>query len=206
MLATILLYPIYVLKTVFWWLGNLIRKFWEPPEHILFTLEGDYPQIPQIGGNPLLRLFRPPRFSLMELGEQIRRVSEDPLVKGVVFLLRPLEMPLAKIDEIRNMFKRLQAAGKTVTTWSFTYDTPMYYLASAADSITLLPGGMLAPMGIYRQYFYLADALRMVGIKANFLQTSPYKSAGDMFLRSDMSEEVKEMSNWLADSTYEEIR
>ena len=198
-------FPIYFIKKIIWWLGNFFRKLWNPPDYIVFTLEGDYPQLPQVGGNPVIRLFRPSRLSLMELDDRIHRIAEDPRVKGVVFILRPLDMPLAKIDEVREMFGNLQKAGKRVITWSYTYDTAMYYLASAADTICLLPGGILSPIGIYQQYFYLADALAMVGIKADFLQTSPFKSAGDMFTRSDMSAEVQEMSNWLADATYKEI-
>jgi protease-4 len=114
-------------------------------------------------------------------------------------------MPLAKIDILRGMFKKLQEAGKTVITWAATYDTVGYYLASAADKVTLLTGGMLAPLGFYRQYIYLADALAKVGLKGDFLQTSPYKSAGDLFSCSEMSAEVREMGNRLADATYQEI-
>jgi protease-4 len=60
-------------------------------------------------------------------------------------------------------------------------------------------------MGIYREYTYLADALDQLGLKADFLQTSPYKSAGDIFSRSEMSAEVREMGNWLADAAYGEL-
>ncbi len=205
MISHIFNYPVFVIQTFFWWFGNRIRKLRQVPDYILYTLEGDYSQIPQVGGNPLLKMFRPPKISLMELNEQICRIAEDTRVKGVVFLLRPLDMPLAKVDELRRLFQKLREAGKTVMTWAYTYDTNMYYLASAADKITLLPGGTLAPMGLYSQYIYLADALDLVGIKADFLQTAPYKSASDMFSRSGMSAEVREMGNWLADSTYAEI-
>jgi protease-4 len=198
-------YIVFGIRMVFWWLGNLMRKLGKAPEYVLFTLEGHYPELPQVGGNPLLRMYRPPKISLLELADQFRMVAEDPRVKGVVILLRPLDLPLAKLDVLRGMIYELRQAGKRVVTWSYTYDTGMYYLASSANEIFLLPGGMLAPLGLYRQYTYLGDALEKVGLKADFIQISPYKSAADTYTRKEMSAEVRLMANWLADATYEEI-
>lgn len=200
-----LTYLFYGFRSLLRIVGNLFRKFSKAPDFVIFTLEGDYPELPQEGVNPLIRMIRPPKLSLLEITEQIRTVVDDPRVRGVLFHLRPLAMPLAKIDVLRGLIKELQVSGKLVITWSYTYDMARYYLASAADHITLLPGGMLGPMGLYQEYFYMADALEKVGVKPDFLQISPYKSAVDMFTRREMSEEMREMGNWLADATYEEI-
>ena len=200
-----LTYFIYGIRSLLIWVGNLLRRVGKPPGFILYILEGDYPEVPVVGVNPLLRYFRPPKISLLEISEQIRMIAEDSRVKGVVFHLRPLTMPLAKIDVLRALFMELKSSGKAVVTWSYTYDTVMYYLASAADNIYLLPGGSLEPMGLYRQYTYLADALAWVGVQAEFIQITPYKSAGDAFTRNEMSHEVREMGNWLADSVYGDI-
>jgi len=198
-------YLSFGIRIFVWWLGNLFRKLGKAPEYVIFTLEGQYPEIPQIGGNPLLRMYRRPKTSLMELADQFRTVAEDPRVKGVVIHLRPLELPLAKLDVLRGLIGELRQAGKRVITWSYTYDTGMYYLASSANEVLLLPGGTLAPMGLYRQYTYLADALEQVGLKADFIQISPYKSAADAFTRKEMSAEVRQMANWLADAAYDEV-
>ncbi len=198
-------YLSYAIRTIFRWTSNLVRKLGKGPEYILFTLGGDYPMLPKPGGNPLWRLFRPAKTSLWELCEQLRWIAADHRVKGVVFVLRPLLLPLAKIDELRQAFTDLRSAGKRVVVWSYTYDTTSYYLATAADQILLLPGGLLAPIGLYRSYTYLADALAWVGIQADFIQVSPYKSAMDSWTRREMSEQVREMGNWLADSTYQEL-
>jgi protease-4 len=90
--------------------------------------------------------------------------------------------------------------------WATRYSPGTYYLACAADEILLQPGvGNIAPLGLQRTYPYLADSLQRVGIKADFIQISPYKSAADMFERRDMSDEVREMSNWLMESSFGEI-
>jgi len=92
-----------------------------------------------------------------------------------------------------------------VVAWSYSYDSARYYVACAADEILLIPGGTVAPLGLHRRYVYLADALEGVGLKADILQITPYKSAVDMFTRSNMSDEVRQMANWLMDAAYEEI-
>jgi protease IV len=195
----------YAIRYVFWWLGNQRRRLGKPPDFVVFNLEGEYPQLPQMGGNPLVRYFRPPKISLWEIAAQIRTVAADPRVKGVIFNLRPLEMSLAKLDVIRGWIAELKTAGKRVIVWSYTYDTGLLYLAAAADDVWFLPGGTINPLGLYRPYTFLAEALEFVGLQADFVQITPYKSAADMFSRTTMSDEVRAMGNWLADATFDEL-
>ncbi len=198
-------YLFHGIQSLFSVLGNLLRKITSPPEYVIFLLEGDYPELPQTGINPIIKLFRPPKISLLEITKQLKLIANDSRVKGVIFHIRPLDMPLAKIDVLRGLFKELQDSGKLVVTWSYMYDTAMYYLATSADRITLLPSGMFAPMGLYQQHIYLGEALEKLGLKADFVQNTPYKSATDVFTRSGMSDEVREMANWLSDSIFEGI-
>jgi protease-4 len=46
--------------------------------------------------------------------------------------------------------------------------------------------------------------MERVGLQGDFLPISPYKSAGDRFTRSEMSDEVREMANWLMEGGYQE--
>jgi protease-4 len=175
------------------------------PDFVVFTLEGPYPQLKQPPRSLLHRAIRPPQLSLQELTEQFRIVAHDPRIRGVVLHLRPLQMPLARLDTLRDLIGELRQAGKRVIAWSYSYDDATYYVACAADEVLLLPGGTFAPLGLLRGQMYFADALDRIGLKAEVLQISPYKSAGDMLSRRDMSDEVREMTNWLLDGTYHEI-
>jgi protease-4 len=122
-----------------------------------------------------------------------------------VLHLRPLDMPLGQLDSLRDLIKELRDAGKRVVVWSYSYNSATYYVACAADDILLLPGGMVSSLGLHRRYVYLADALERVGVKADILQITPFKSAGDTFTRSSMSDEVRQMANWLMDAAYDEV-
>lgn len=200
-----LAYPLYWLKYFFYLLGRLKRRFGRWPETIVLTLSGDYAQFPQPAPNFILARFRPPRISLLQLGEQFRQVAADPRVKTVILHIRPLEMPLAKLDVLRGYIHELQQAEKKVIAWSYRYGLGQYYLACAADEIILLPGGEIGPLGISSEYVFLADVFEKIGVEADFVQITPYKSAGDIFTRREMSDEVRQMGEWLAESSWGEI-
>jgi len=51
----------------------------------------------------------------------------------------------------------------------------------------------------------MADDLERVGLQADTLQITPCKSAGDMLTRSSMSDEVRQMANWLMDAAYQGV-
>ena len=198
-------YPLYFVKYIFWLIGRFRKRFGKGPENLVLILRGDYAQIPGPPQNFVVSFFRPPQVSLLQLGEQFRQVANDPNVKNVILHIRSLEMPFAKLDVLRGYINDLQKAGKRVVAWSYQYNLESYYLACAANEIILLPGGNIEPLGISREYIYLAEALERIGVKPDFVQISPYKSAGDMFSRREMSEEVRQMGNWLAEATWKEL-
>ena len=130
-----LAYPLFVLKYFFWFLGKFRRRFERGPETVLLTLRGDYPQIPVPPPNIIFAYFRPPKISLLQLGEQFRQVAADPRVKTVILHIRSLEMSLAKLDLLRGYIQELRDSGKKVVAWSYRYGLGEYYLACAADEI-----------------------------------------------------------------------
>ena len=199
-------YPFYLVRYVLWIVGNLRRRLRKPPDYVVFILEGTYPELPaQRAGFLRRRLFPGARLSLQELGEQFRALQQDPRIKGVVLHLRSLEMPAAQIQTLREFITNLRSSGKRVIAWSTGYDNTRYYVATAADEVLLQTGGEASPLGLSGTAVFLGDALERVGVKADFIQISPYKSAADSLMRSSMSDEAREMSNWLADSFYDDF-
>lgn len=199
-------HPIFALRYFFWLMGNLRRRLGKPPEFVIFTLEGAYPELrSQRAGFLQRRLFPGARFSLQELGEQFSAVGRDPRIRGVVLHLRSLQMPAAQVQTLRGFISELRSAGKRVIAWSSGYDNTRYHVATAADEILLQTGGEASPLGLRAKFVFLADALERVGVKADFVQISPYKSAADPLMRTSMSDEVREMTNWLLDGYYEQF-
>ncbi len=199
-------WPVTALLQALRFLGNLRRRLKRPPDYVVFTLEGAYPELPSPRPGFLQRrLFPGAALSLRELGEQFHAIRQDPRIKGVVLNIRGLNLPVAQAQTLRDLVLQLGSSGKRVVAWSSSYDNARYYVAAAAGEILLQNGGSASPRGPRVSFVFLADALERAGVKADFVQISPYKSAADPLTRSGMSDEVREMSNWLMDSYYDDF-
>jgi len=186
------------------WIRSLVRLIGKAPDYVTFTLEGPYPEmVPPRPPFPK-RLLSSKKPSLLDLRKQMRQVARDRRVKGVLVRIYSVGSATAALQSLRNLILELREAGKRVVVWSHHYDMATYYVASAADEVLLQHAGQVTAVGMGRGYLFLADALRRVGLEANIVQISPYKTAGDTLTRTEFSEEAREMANWLADDVYEQ--
>lgn len=68
-------------------------------------------------------------------------------------------------------------------------DLPHYYAATAADIIVAPPAARFEVLGLYSEVTFLKDALARLGLSAEVVQISPYKTAFERFSRSQMTPE-----------------
>jgi protease-4 len=69
-----------------------------------------------------------------------------------------------------------------------------YYVAAAADEIYLDPQGLVAIDGYERYRTYYKDLFDKLGIEVNLFRVGAYKSAAEVYVRTDMSPEDREES------------
>lgn len=189
-----------------WWLLRRVRgSRGRPPDFVIFVLEEDLQALPD-PPRPLWQRFTSrPRLSVRELGERFDAIASDPRIKGVVLHLRPVGMPMATLQDLRELVGTLRKAGKRVVAWAPFYTTGTYYLACACDEILLMPTGMVQAMGFATTGMFLKDGLARFGIEADFVQISPFKSAADIATKSKMSPELREQLTWLLESQHAEL-
>ncbi len=192
-------------RYVWWLLSSLRRSIGRPPDYVIFVLESGLPTLPDPPGPFWQRFVSQSRLSIKEMGERFDAIARDPRTKGVVLHLRPVPMPMATLQDLRELVSKLRARGKRVIAWAPFYTTGTYYLACACDEIVLMPAGLVRPLGFSSTGVFLADALARVGIKADFIQISPYKSAADPLTKSEMTPEVREQTTWILDSNYKQL-
>ena len=197
-----LLYPFRYL----WWLVSSVRRsIGRPPDYITLILEENLPALPD-PPRPLWQRFTSrPRLSIKELGERFDAIARDARIKGVVLHVRPDGMPMATIQDLRELIANLRQANKRVVAWATNYDTGTYYLACACDEILLMPTGAVGALGFHGTGVFLADGLKRLGVGADFVQISPYKSAADPLTKSKMSDEYREQLNWLLEAQHREL-
>ncbi|MGA7910659.1 MAG: S49 family peptidase [Candidatus Dormiibacterota bacterium] len=197
-----LLFPF---RYLWWLLTSARRSLAAPPDFVELLLEDDLPALPDPPRPLWQRLTSRPRLSIKELGERFEAIGRDSRIKGVVLHLRPVGMPMASLQDLRELVATLRNTGKRVVAWAPFYTTGTYYLACACDEILLMPVGAVQPLGVATTGMFLADGLARLGVEADFVAISPYKTAADTLTRSAMSDEYRDQLTWLLDSHYREL-
>jgi protease-4 len=189
-----------------WWLISRVRRTrGRPPDYVMFVLENDLPALPDPPRPIWQRFTSRPRLSVRELSERFDAIANDPRIKGVILHLRPVGIPMATLQDLRELVAKLRQSGRRVVAWAPFYTTGTYYLACACDEILLMPTGTVQPLGFASTGMFLRDGLARFGIEADFVQISPYKSAADPLTKSKMSPELREQLTWLLDSQHREF-
>jgi protease-4 len=189
-----------------WWLISRVRRArGRPPEYVIVVLESDLPALPDPPRPFWQRFTSRPRLSVQELGGRFDAIANDPRIKGVILHLRPVGMPMATLQDLRELVAKLRQSGRRVVAWAPFYTTGTYYLACACDEILLMPTGTVQPLGFASTGMFLRDGLARFGIEADFVQISPYKSAADTLTKSRMSPEFREQVTWLLESQHKEL-
>jgi protease IV len=191
----------YLLRFVLWGLELLARLRGRRRDYntLLIELSGAVPE----ENVPSLRTFwRAADMDLVSLTSLLRWAREDERLHAVVLTIADLDVGWARLQGIRRSLLALRQAGKHVWVHLCESDTREYYLASAAQTVSLTPGGHLAVTGLAAETFFFKGALDKLGVEAQVHQAGQYKSAGEPFTRESMSGPHKEMVNGLLDDLY----
>ncbi len=183
-----------------WWLREGLRRARRPPTRVAVLIEAPPPELDPPRGPFWQRFVGRPPLSIQGLARQLRSVTAEPQVRGVVLHLRPMELTAAQVEGLRELVAEVRAAGVRVTCWAPGYTASTYTVACAADEVLMQPGGLLAPLGLARDHVFLTDSLERLGLRVDLLQVSPYKTAGDPVTRRGLTPEAREMADWLADA------
>lgn len=203
MLFTYLFYLLRLLYTLF---TNLLKKLLTPPDYVLFTLHGPYTDLRQPPEGLLQRRMSTRVESLQELAEKFQKAANDSRVKGLILNIGSPMLTLAQIQSLSATIREIRASGKTVIAWATGYNSTTYYLAAACDRILIQKGGVIYTLGFTNRQLYMKNTLDRCGIELDVVQVSPYKSALERFARQDMSDQVREMTEWLLDSYYGQFK
>jgi len=179
------------------------RRAPAPPEAAWLSLRlgGDLPELQPLM-LPLPALESKAPLTVGEVWSALRRAARDPRIKGV--FLRPQRMAAGwgKLEEIRAGIEEVRKAGKPVHAWLASPGTREYYLASAADRISMSPEDVLDLRGLRVEAMYVKGTLDKLGVEVEVEHAGKYKDAGDMFTRTGMSPETREALDAILDDQY----
>jgi protease-4 len=135
----------------------------------------------------------------------LRAAAEDDRIAGVFIkgdTMSGYGAGYASLKEVRGALNQFRASGKPVKAYLTYATTKNYYLASAADEVTLDPYGMIIMPGLAAQPMFLAGAFEKYGIGVQVTRVGKYKSFVEPFIRKNMSPENREQMQKLLDDVW----
>ena len=130
--------------------------------------------------------------SLLSFEKALEKAAEDDNI-GMIFMTPDnYSGGTAAAEEIRKALEKFRASGKPVVSYSTNFGTGSYYLASVADKVFMNPAGEGTFTGLSSQMLFYKDLLDSLGLNMQLIRHGKYKSAGEPYIRNDISPENRE--------------
>jgi len=133
----------------------------------------------------------------------IRAAADDDNIKGIFLDLSSIQADMALRQEIHHALVDFKASGKFIYAYSEMYSQATYHLASLADSVFLYPEGDLLFMGYASEPMFFKGMLDKLGVEVKLIRVGKYKSAGEPFIRENLSEENRYQVSTFLNSLYD---
>ena len=119
----------------------------------------------------------------------IEKAGSDEHIKGIVIQASSLQMGQATLLQLRNAIAEFKESGKFVYAYADSYSQSAYFLATVADSVFLNPNGDVGLQGYGVVSPFFKGSLDKLGISFDIFYAGDFKSATEIFRRTDMSPE-----------------
>ncbi len=138
---------------------------------------------------------------LLKVVDSIEQAATDDDISALLLYGNLLQQGygsgLAAIAEIRQAIDTFKTSGKPVYAYLVNPAQKDYYLTSVADEIWINPFGTLSLNGLASNGPFLGSALEKYGIGVQTTRVGAYKSAVEMFTRTNMSDADREQKTAL---------
>jgi protease-4 len=178
----------------------------KPPEIadnsvLVLRIDGEIPEKPPVempaflgGGHPGL--------TVTGFWMTLQKAAADSHIKAIVLEPEGLSAGWGKLEEMRADLDQFRKSGKPVYAYLRAPGAREYYLAMAADRVYLGGSDLLMLRGMRAELMYFKKTLDKLGVVVEVEHAGKYKDFGDMFTRSDMSPETRDVMNLLVDDLY----
>lgn len=153
--------------------------------------------------NALLDNSVPADSSMSALLRSLDRAAADEQISGLVIdTSELLAITPAQLEDLGNALLSFKDSGKPVFAYGSYFTQAGYALASYADDITLHPMGNLILTGFGGDQLYFRELLDKLNVRIDVFRAGEYKSAGEPYVRMDMSEESRAATQALVDDLW----
>lgn len=168
---------------------------------LVLELSGDVPEEAPVDiPIPFLQSQAPP--TVRDVWTSLRQAAADNRIKALVVEPQGLDIGWGKLEEIRREILDFKKSGKPVYAFLHSPGSREYYLATAADKIFISPDDSLEVKGFLLEQLYFKGTLDKLGVQVQVGHIGRYKDAGDIFTKTGMSPETREVLNQVLDQIY----
>ena len=168
---------------------------------LVLHLEGEIPEAAPVEMPiPFLQTQSVP--TVRDLWTSLREAATDSRIKAVVLQPRSLMAGWAKLQEVRQELADFKKSGKPVYAYLEEPGSREYYLATIADKIFVPPDEMLDVKGFHLEELYFKNSLDKLGVGVQVDHIGRYKDAGDIFTRTNMSTETRDVLGQVLDQIF----
>jgi protease-4 len=174
----------------------------QPGSVLTVPLKGDVPE--RVTDSPFQQAFgQGPSYDLRDLQTSLRKAGTDSRIEAVWLRMKGLSAGWATLEEIRQAVAKARENGVPVIASSdeFGMTEKGYFVASAADSVFTAPQSAFEYNGFGTTVTFFDGALERLKIEPQLIRAGKYKSAGEPFVRSDLSEPNREQLTALLETT-----
>ena len=171
---------------------------------LILHLDGDVPEKPPMEF-PIPFLEQRVPMTVQGVWSLLRRAAADPKIRAVVFEPQDLSIGWARMQEIRADIEQFRKSGKPIYAYLKTPGAREYYIATACSKVFMSPVDLLNLKGIAFELMYFKNTLDKLGVHVDVEHAGKYKDYGDMFTKTSMSPETREVMNSIIDDVYGDL-
>ena len=142
--------------------------------------------------------------TVTDIVEGLDRARSDPRITGVELRITESTMNMAKIQEVRDKIREFNRAGKFSVAYLEFATNQSYYLASACQTVLLLPQSLLYIHGMMASTTFLRGTLDKLGIYPDLYHIGEYKNAMNVFTEKKYTPAHREAVQALLGEWYQE--
>ncbi len=133
-------------------------------------------------------------YSLWDIRRALERAKDDDRIVGVRLNVSMLENGWATVAELQSYLDLFRSSGKPVYAYLGTdfIGEKEYAVTLGADKVWLAPGSALFIDGLRAEAMFFRGTLDKLNVVPDLLALKEYKSAGETFVRKEMSEYLRE--------------
>jgi protease-4 len=184
-------------------LGIIYARRVKPNTVLEVRMEGEIPeQTPQYS---IQEMFNGPSTTVTDITEGIERARTDPHITGLEVRLGETDMSMGKIQEIRDRIQAFNRARKFSVAYLEFATNRSYYLASACQTLIMLPKSEFHLRGMMASTTFLRGTFDKLGIYPDFLHIGDYKNATNIYTEKKFTAAHREATKGLVDDWYRQF-